>query len=287
MKALLLILLIPLLPATIYSPLINLNNHIDLLPRGIIRHDVNIEKYRELGKQPKFECVARYSINDSIEDYATGVLVSPSWVLTAGHFLQDSSVWFIGGQYYKSKRTIKHPLFKSKFPERKHQFDGWDMALVQLEVPVLNVKPAIRHRDKMELGQVMYKIGYGWHGDGVNGETIPYIQNRLGGTNTIDSIGGLVGDLDISTDVLLADFDSPDTPQFNVFGSAIPQDLEIGASKGDSGGGIFIEYNGDLELVGIVSGGLSRLTTYGSMMSMSRVSSANEWIDSIINSPKK
>ncbi len=71
------------------------------------------------------------------------------------------------------------------------------MALVQLKVPVLNVKPAIRHRDKMELGQVMYKIGYGWHGDGVNGVTIPYIQGRLGGTNTIDSIGGLIGDLDI------------------------------------------------------------------------------------------
>ncbi len=64
MKALLLILLIPLLPVTLYSPLINLNQHFDRLPGGIIRHDVKVEKYRELGKQPKFECVARYSLND-------------------------------------------------------------------------------------------------------------------------------------------------------------------------------------------------------------------------------
>ena len=114
----------------------------------------------------------------------------------------------------------------------------------------------------------------------------PEIQERLGGNNVIDSIGGLVNGLDIGEDVLLCDFDGPGIDESNQFGSPIPLEFEIGGSKGDSGGGFFIEQNGTFQLVGIVSGGLNRELKYGSTLAFARVSSANSWIDYVVGSSK-
>ena len=81
---------------------------------------------------------------------------------------------------------------------------------------------------------------------------------------------------------MVCDFDSPETDTLNRFGSTMPLEFEIGGSKGDSGGGVFIDNNGHQELVGIVSGALNRQIRYGSVMALARVSSANNWIDSTI-----
>ncbi len=250
---------------------------------GIIRHDTDIEKYRTLGRQQDFACVGRYSTTENNEDYAVGVLISPQWVLTAAHFVEVSSVWLFGENYYRSKRIIKHPNLASLPTGRKAQWDGWDLALIELDRPVTNVEPAIRYRKRTELGAIITKIGYGYVGDGLSGMNSPEVQERLGGNNVIDSIGGLVNGLDLGEDVLLCDFDGPDIDESNQFGSSIPLELEIGGSKGDSGGGVFIEQNGAFQLVGIVSGGLNRELKYGSMLAFARVSSANLWIDSVLN----
>ena len=66
-------------------------------------------------------------------------------------------------------------------------------------------------------------------------------------------------------------------------GSPIPLELEIGGSKGDSGGGVFMDDNGTTVLIGIVSGALNRQIKYGSVMALARVSKANEWIDSVVD----
>ena len=69
---------------------------------------------------------------------------------------------------------------------------------------------------------------------------------------------------------MVCDFDSPETPKFNRFGSPIPLKLEIGGSKGDSGGGVFMDNNGKTYLIGIVSGALNRHIKYGSVMALAR-----------------
>ena len=249
---------------------------------GIIRHDTDINKYRELGNRPDFKCVGRYSSSEDSDDYAAGVLISPRWVITAAHFVDDSSVWLFGGAYYNSKQIIKHPKLSTVPSDRKAQWDGWDLALVELGKPVLNVVPAVRYEGRSELESVVSKIGYGYLGDGVKGMKSPPYQERLGGQNTIDAIGGTVEGIALGPDVLLCDFDSPETDEFNKLGSSTPLELEIGGSKGDSGGGIFLQENGNWQLAGIVSGAMSRDITYGSIMTLARVSSANAWIDSVL-----
>ncbi len=247
---------------------------------GIIRHDKSIDKYIEIGMSHKFDCVGRYSTTKDTSDYAAGVLISPKWVLTASHFVEDSSLWKFGNKYYKTKRIIKNPKLLPDATEL--QWNGWDLALIELEKPVLDIQPAIRYRERNEFGKVITKIGYGYWGDGKSGLKTPRVAGRLGGNNTIDAVGGTYEGRNFTNDVLVCDFDSPETDTLNRFGSTMPLEFEIGGSKGDSGGGVFIDNNGHQELVGIVSGALNRQIRYGSVMALARISSANNWIDSTI-----
>lgn len=247
---------------------------------GIIRHDVDINAYREIGRRPDFNCVGRYSISETVEDYATGVLISSRWVLTAGHFVQDSSVWKFGDNFYRTKRVVKHPKLQPNAEET--QWNGWDMALVELKSPVLDINPAERYRGNEELGKTITKLGYGVGGNGKKGLSAPRHQEKLGGQNIVDAIGGTFEGRKFSASVMVCDFDNPENAESNHFGSAVPLELEIGGSKGDSGGGIFMDNHGKTVLIGIVSGALNRQFKYGSVMSLARVSKANEWIDSVV-----
>ena len=252
---------------------------------GMVRHDVDLQRYRELGRRSEFNAVGRYSTSPDSKDHAAGVLISPRWILTAAHFPADISVWSFGSSFYRTKRIVRHPKLEPGATEA--QWNGWDLALVELDRPVEDVKPAIRYRGHEEVGAIVTKIGYGFVGDGLNGLKAPGVQERLGGQNVIDAAGGTVESRRFGTDVLVFDFDSPVDPATNRFGSAEPLVLEVGGSKGDSGGGIFMRHRGEWKLIGIVSGALNRHIRYGSMAAVARVSSANAWIDSVVGKDRE
>lgn len=209
------------------------------------------------------------------------MLISSNWVLTAAHFVQDSSVWMFGNEYYKTKRIVKHPKLKPGAEEA--QWNGWDVALVGLDKPVFSVKPAVRYRGSSELKSMITKIGFGHIGDGKEGLATPRMQERLGGNKIIEAAGGTFEGREFSSDVLVCDFDAPNDSSSNKIGSDQPLEFEIGGSKGDSGGGVFMKEDGQELLTGIVSGALNRQIKYGSVMALARVSSANVWLDSVIS----
>ena len=262
------------------SSFISINS---LETNGIIRHDTSLDEYRKIGNDAKFECVGRYSNSKESNDYATGVLVAPFWVLTAAHFVEGSSAWYFGGTYYKTQQIIRHPTKLNQLPiDRPAQFDGVDLAMIKLDRPVLNVKPAMIIEGQAEIGMIITKIGYGYLGDGIAGMKSPRVQERLGGFNTIDHIGGKINGIDLSPSVFVCDFDSPEIDASNLLGSPTPLEFEIGGSKGDSGGGVFVEVDGQWQLVGIVSGALNREIKYGSLMAFASVPGSRSWIEKII-----
>jgi hypothetical protein len=253
-----------------------------VLSAGVLRHDIDLERYRDLGRRPEFDSVGRYSASRTSGDYAAGVLISPTWVLTAAHFPADHGVWLFGEGLYDTRRIVRHPRLVPG--AREQQWTGWDLALIELDRPVTAVSPASRYHGQGEVGKLVTKIGYGYVGDGLNGLKSPRVAERLGGNNVIDAAGGTFEGRSFGPDALVFDFDSPLSAASNRFGSASPVALEIGGAKGDSGGGVFALESGHWQLVGIVSGGLNREIRYGSVAALARVSAANAWIDSVIAS---
>lgn len=268
---------------------------------GIIRHDRPAAAYKHLGERKAFQCVGEVTFVEEPGERAGragAVLVAPRWALTAGHVAAKTDPgkqrYTFGNEQYRAIRRVLHPGFKpeSTDPETRLATTaaGADLALVRLDRPVANIRPATRYRGENEVGQTMTKVGYGVIGNGL-GRVHPAAQKRRGGNNVIDAAGAKFGHVTYSERVLLFDFDHPNDPTLNRLGTSIPLELEIGGSPGDSGAGWFIRDGDSWKLVGITSGvvpptgnpydGLPAF--YGSIGAGMRVSKANDWIDDVIN----
>jgi hypothetical protein len=274
---------------------------------GIIRHDREAEAYRKLGQMKALACVGKAGMKPlgrPVAFRASAVLVSPRWALTAGHVSwaapRKRLRFEFAEKQYRATRLVPHPDFPDKLlePEKKLMVGarGADLALVQLDRPVLDVRPATRYRGAAEVGKTVTIVGYGCIGDGKAGLKLPPTHERRGANNVIDAAGGKLGALLITNRVLLFDFDDPNDPSGNQLGKATPVDLEGTISKGDSGGGWFINDGGTWKLIAITSGVLpptgdphddrNRPELYhGAIGAGMRVSTANDWIDRVIGRP--
>jgi hypothetical protein len=154
---------------------------------------------------------------------------------------------------------------------------GWDIALVRLDRPVVNVAPAGLPEQANVIGEVGTFVGFGRSGTGITGASTPQGTKRAG-QNTIDSVYGV-------SRVLASDFDHPTDSSFNGLGSANALDLEYCTAGGDSGGPVFLDNGGAPELVGVHSflfrsqGGEHSDSTYGDGMGYTRAYSFRNWIE--------
>lgn len=188
----------------------------------------------------------------------SGVLISPEWVLTAAHVLDNgwNSVQFLLDQNFRDpNRTLYaadawylHP----NFVDDNGNGTSHDIALIHLSTPILGVTPADIYWGDVTPGTHAYWAGYGLLGYYPSGETNVSGFKR-GGENIIDRIGWpLQG---IQSQFMTADFGP-------AWGTPILP-LEMQGSNGASGGGWFADYSGQLQLIGLTAFGRGNFSNTG------------------------
>lgn len=253
-----------------------------LFSSAIIRKDVAIEKYFAFARQPKFYCVGEILYKDNVCDGAC-VLIGKKFVLTAAHLdaLEGGNIIMcqFGAYMYKVKKFIIHPHYQPK------TYKGPDLAVLELEEEVKDIKPAELYEDSTEKGKRGSIIGYGQI-KFAGMSHLPFsMGERIGGENMIDSIGGPIDPYLKKPTMCMADFDSALDKKWNVMGSANPLPLEYGITGGDSGGGLLFEIKGHWKLAGITHGisNMKNPDLSGSISSWTRVSVYKDWIKQTVS----
>ncbi|NLF07355.1 MAG: trypsin-like serine protease [Pirellulaceae bacterium] len=251
---------------------------------GTIRHDVYDSEYLALAASPAFDCVGRVDGTTSTSGFlASGTLIAPDWVLTAAHVVKGATSldFTIGGVTYQATSWVAH----SKFNADKLSA-GYDIGLIRLGAPVSNINPASRYAGAAELGNVGISVGYGLTGTGLTG-AVGLDGNKRAGENMVDTYYP-VRNKNAAPNIILMDFDSPLSPSESSFGSSEPLPMEYLIAPGDSGGGLFADFGGGMELIGVHSFGWGILdgnpdSDYGDASGDTRVSVFNSWIDEALS----
>jgi len=223
----------------------------------VIRHDVDDEKY--IAHSSDFPALATFYI-----DGAHGTLIHPKWVVTAAHAtfcVAPNTFVMINGIARSVKQLYVHPNYT---PGKSH-----DIALVELNESVFDVKPATVYGASDELGKNIWFIGIGGTGTGLTGETIDNAQNkgvlRKAQNTIIEAKGPLIKFV------------------FNQGKDALL--LEGVSGGGDSGGPAYFKSDNGFQLMGISSrpeGIFSAIGVYDIKEVYTRVSFFQSWISKII-----
>ncbi len=221
----------------------------------------------------------------------SGVLIAPTWVLTAAHIPNAAMGTFqIGAQTQTVTQIVRHPLYTNINL-------GYDLALLRLASPMLGVTPTSIYTGSNELGSIVSISGYG--STGVGSSNNPQNPGTFrAGTNVVDLIYDFTGGAQQAG--LVTDFDAPTSlhpdGNRNTLGAPTPTSLEYHLAPGDSGGATFLFENGQWFVAGINSGiasqfewqnsGANEQYGYGAVSVMTRVSSFQTFIASISGVPE-
>jgi hypothetical protein len=248
----------------------------------VIRHDVPDSSYLALGADPQYDSVGYISFASG-SGSGSGVLIGNDWYLTAAHNVYSNYVantpgsvrFTVGGNMYLADQIFVHPGYVSGAST-----NGNDLALVRLSTPVTNVTPASLYTDGNELGEVGTFVGFGTTGNGLTGATVSSSAKR-GGTNVLDVTADTFNPA-WSSNIVLSDFDNPDSAAYSTWGSATPTALEMLVAVGDSGGGVFVDVGNGPQLAALATFVLTNNDGinygYGDAMGATRLSGHAEWI---------
>ncbi len=218
----------------------------------------------------------RYNAAGSLRSRFSGVLVTPNWVITSAHALEElssgGSVRFGTGSHFTNDRGFnqasstyyQHPTFDIS------TFVGYDLGLVYFPTP-FPVLPAEFYRGPLVAGDYSV-VGFGRTGP----PGVPPLPNGFirGGINVVEA--DLI-DIPSLPEMFGYRFVDSTNPNFRELGSLI--------QPGDSGGGWFFDDGNGLKLAGISSSGLpndaGRMDDYGSISLAAKLDF--RWIDSFLD----
>jgi hypothetical protein len=241
-----------------------------------IRADRLDSQYVALGRQ--YTSVGRFEgATNTFGFVASGTLIAPDWVLTAGHVVDHtkSLTFTIGGASYTAASWLANPSWNGNL------FAGYDIGLVYLTRPVTGIQPALLYTGSAELGKVGAAVGYGMTGTGLTGAKTLDL-NRRAEQNMIDRL--------VNARLFISDFDNPRNLRDNSLGSFQPLDLEGLIAPGDSGGGVFITVGAGASAKTFLAGVNSFVgaydgkpdSDYGDISGHTRVSAFGDWIKGVI-----
>jgi Trypsin/PEP-CTERM motif len=269
---------------------------------GTIRHDRDDSLYLSLAADPAFDPVGKFTWNEPGYSYlASGTLIRNDWVLTAGHVVGGtdglgagvSNLKFkVGGTTYTADQWIPQPQWATS---NESLTAGWDIGLVHLATDVSGIVPAELFLPEYgsELGLVGTEVGFGDTGTGLTGYDNTTAGTKRAGQNILDVVGtaetsGTPNHVFNNNRLMAVDFDNPGGGGYltNPYGSGTPLNLEYLVAPGDSGGGLFLDVEGEMKLAGVTSYissvDFNTNCDYGDLAGFIRVSQFVDWINDTI-----
>ena len=295
-----------------------------------IRHDRSLSDYEAAAVNtslgPNFEAVFafQYTIGSNTDEeiIASGALIAPQWILTAGHnfFISEEQTTpvnpadinvIVGNDPNNPEAILEvealyfHPTWLSDNDEVFGKAN--DLCLLKLKSALTNIKPiALFDHSSEAIGSQVWFSGYGDYSL-LEGQNSDRYSKRHAIENILDrKVGGIMSRINnqIYEGGLLAfDFDHPNggvnTLGDNIVNEdedllgpgrseAVALNLEATTVEGDSGGPLFVKDGEHWKLAGVLSGGATEPipnhedSSYGDISIFIRVSSHLDWIRSVM-----